>query len=299
MGNEANIDIVDCLEYFKQDDKTDVIGLYIEEVKRGREFLKQAKEITPTKPIVAIYAGGSDATNRAIKSHTGSIAGTVKVYNSAFKKVGIIKTELVEEFIDLLMVLSKDIIPKGKRLGILTNSGGPGAMIANHAEKKGLIVPEFSQTLQEKLKSVTSKTASHSNPLDLTYHRDVNSLYVSIPKVLMKSGEIDILIMYGAFDVYAMREYFNQNETIRNHINFGPEIPDISQLAQTLIAPTIKASRRYSIPMFYINTHSFSGPWAKAMRDCGANVFQLWDRPVRCMAKLCEYREYRSRLSLT
>lgn len=297
VGNEANIDIVDCLEYFKQDDKTDVIGLYIEEVKRGKEFLKLAKIITPTKPIIAIYAGGSEVTNRAIKSHTGSMAGNAKIYNAAFKKAGIIKTELVEEFIDLAMVFAKGIIPKGKRLGILTNSGGPGAMIANHAEKKGLIVPEFSQSLQEKLKSMTSNTASHSNPLDLTFDRNINNLYLSLPKVLMKSGEIDVIIMYGAFDIQAMGEYFLQNERIKKHLDFGPKPPEITQMAQAFITPTIKTSRKYSIPIFYINTNSSTGPWANAMRKCGANVFQLWDRPVRCIAKLCEYGEYLNRLS--
>ena len=297
VGNEANIDIVDCLEYFKQDDKTDVIGLYIEEIKRGKEFLKLAKQISPTKPIFAIYAGGSEVTNRAIKSHTGSMAGNAKIYDTAFKKAGIIKTELVEEFIDLAMVFSKGIIPKGKRLGIITNSGGPGTMIANHAEKKGLIVPEFSQSLQAKLKSMTTNTASHSNPLDLTFDRGVNNLYVTFPKVLMKSGEIDVIIIYGAFDVHAMGEYFLQNENIRNNVDFGADIPEISQMAQAFITPTLKASRRYSIPMFYVNTNSSSGPWAKAMRECGANVFQLWDRPVRCIAKLCEYGEYRNKFS--
>jgi len=297
VGNEANIDIVDCLEYFNQDEKTDVIGLYIEEVKRGREFIKLAKEISPIKPIFAIYTGGSEVTNRAIKSHTGSMAGNAIIYDTAFKKAGIIKTELVEEFIDLAMVFSKGIIPKGKRLGIISNSGGPGTMIANLAEKKGLIVPEFSQSLQEKFKSMTPNTASHSNPLDVTFDRGINNLYVTFPKMLMKSGEIDAIIMYGAFDIYAMGEYFNQNERVKKYFDRGPEPPEINQMAQTLIRPTLKASRKYSIPMFYVTTHSSSGPWAKAMRKCGANVFQLWDRPVRCMAKICEYGEYKKRLS--
>jgi len=297
VGNEANIDIVDCLDYFKQDDKTDVIGLYIEEVKRGKEFLKLAKQISPTKPICAIYVGGSEVTNRAIKSHTGSMAGNAKIYDAAFKKAGIIKTELVEEFLDLLMVFSKGIIPKGKRLGIITNSGGPGAMIANQAEKLGLIVPEFSQSLQEKFKTLTTHTASHSNPLDLTFDRGVNNLYVTFPKVLMKSGEIDAIIIYGAFDVHAMGEYFLQNEIIKKHLDMGPKPPEINQMAQAFINPTIKASRKYSIPIFYVTANSSSGPWAKAMREWGANVFQLWDRPVRCMAKLCEYGQYQNQLS--
>ena len=297
VGNEANIDIVDCLEYFKQDEKTGVIGLYIEEIKRGKEFLNLAKNITPKKPIVAIYAGGSEVTNRAIKSHTGAIGGNGKIYDAALKKAGIIKTELIEEFIDLAMVFSKGIIPKGKRLGIITNSGGPGTMIANLAEKKGLIVPVFSQSLQEKFKSMTPNTASHYNPLDVTFDRGVNNLYVTFPKMLMKSGEIDAIIIYGAFDMYATEKLFDQNERVKKFLERGLEIPEINQMAQMFITPTLKASRKYSIPMFYVTTHSISGPWAKTMREYGANIFQLWDRPVRCIAKLCEYGEYQNRIS--
>jgi len=170
-------------------------------------------------------------------------------------------------------------------------------MIANLAEKKGLIVPEFSQSLQEMFKSMTPNTASHSNPLDVTFDRGINNLYVTFPRMLMKSGEIDAIIMYGAFDIYAMGEYFNQNERVKKYFDRGPEPPEINQMAQTFIRPTLKASRKYSIPMFYVTSHSSSGPWAKAMRECGANIFQFWDRPVRCIAKLCEYGEYQNRMS--
>ena len=75
IGNEDDIDLVDCLDYLKDDPETNVIGLYIEEIKRGNEFIELAKEITPHKPIVAIYAGGTKAATRSIMGHTGSIAG--------------------------------------------------------------------------------------------------------------------------------------------------------------------------------------------------------------------------------
>ena len=88
VGNEANIDIVDCLEYYKDDKNTEVIGLYIEELKRGKKFLELAKEISPKKPIIAIYVGGSKAGNRALQSHTGSMAGNAKIYEAVFKETG-------------------------------------------------------------------------------------------------------------------------------------------------------------------------------------------------------------------
>ena len=297
VGNEANIDVVDCLEYFKDDDTTDVIGLYIEEVKRGKEFFKLAKEITPKKPIITIYIGGSGAANRAVQSHTGSIAGNSRIYDAVFKKSGIIKTELVEEFLDLAVVLSRGIYPKGKRLGIITNSGGPGAMIANHAEKSGLIVPELSESLQGTLKNMTSATASVKNPVDTTFDMDLYNYYVSIPKVLMESGEIDAIIMYGVFGFQEVLFNYLKNERIAKHAEFGKDTNKSDTpkppLEEILIPPLNELAKKYSIPIFYINPQNYSSSWSKKIRNKGAFLFQLWDRPVRCLAKLCEYAEYR------
>ncbi|MHA1763005.1 MAG: CoA-binding protein, partial [Promethearchaeota archaeon] len=290
VGNEADIDIVDCLEYFKDDEQTEVIGLYIEEVKRGKKFLEIARELTVKKPIIAIFGGGSQAGKRAIQSHTGALAGNPKTYSAVFKQVGIIQTGLVEEFLDLALALSRKIIPKGKRLGIVTNSGGPSCMIADHAEKLGLTIPEFSSSLQEKLKTIIPKTGSTKNPLDFTFDMNLYNYYVVIPKLLMKSGEIDAIIMYGVFGFQDVLNKLLKNERIAKHADF-PAIKEKKQppLEKVLIEPLLKASRKYSIPVFLINPQNYSSPWSKKIRETGGILFQLWDRPVRCLAKLCEY----------
>ena len=299
IGNEANIDIIDCLEYFKDDDKTEVIGLYIEEIKRGKEFFELAKEISPKKPIIAIYLGGTKAAERAVRSHTGSIAGNSKIYSAVFKKAGIIKTELVEEFLDIAMVLSKGILPKGRRVGIITNSGGPGAMIANNAEKVGLNILEFSESLQEKLKSMTSHTASVRNPLDSTFDMNLINYYINLPKVVMKSGEVDIIFMYGVFGFHDVLSKYLTNERISNNIDMGEEFSKIKgNLEDILIRPTLKLSKRLSIPIIYINPENYSSPWSKKIKECGGTLFQFWDRPVRSVAKICEYVEYRKKYSI-
>ncbi len=233
IGNEANIDIVDCLEYFRDDEKTEIIGLYIEEIKRGKEFLEIAKEITPCKPIIAIHLGDTKAAERAVKSHTGSIAGNSKIYNAVFKEAGIIKTELVEEFLDIAMVLSKGNYPKGRRIGIITNSGGPGAMIANHAEKMGLFIPEFSEPLQEKLKSMTSHTSSVRNPLDTTFDMNLINYYINLPKAIMKSGEVDLIFMYGVFGFHDVLGKYLNNERIASSIDMGEEFKNIKNLLES------------------------------------------------------------------
>jgi len=296
IGNEANIDIVDCLNYFKDDDKTEIIGLYIEEIKRGKEFLEIAKEITPHKPIIAIHLGDTKAAERAVKSHTGSLAGNSKIYNAVFKEAGIIKTELVEEFLDVAMVLSKGIYPKGRRVGIITNSGGPGAMIANHAEKKSLIIPEFSDSLQEKLKSMTSHTSSVRNPLDTTFDMNLINYYINLPKVVMKSGEIDLIFMYGVFGFHDVLGKYLINERIAKNIDMGEEFKNIKgNLEDLLVKPTLKLSKRLSIPIIYVNPENYSSPWSKKIRESGGILFQFWDRPVRALAKICDYVEFRKK----
>ncbi|MBD3197946.1 MAG: CoA-binding protein [Candidatus Lokiarchaeota archaeon] len=292
LGNEADIDIVDCLEYYKDDDKTKVIGLYIEELKRAKRFLKLAKEITPDKPIVTIYVGGSNAAKRAVKSHTGSLAGNSRIYDAAFKEAGIIKTELVEEYLDIARILTKGILPNGKRIGIITNSGGPGVMIANHAEKSGLKVPILSNELQDRLKEFVIPTASLKNPIDTTFDMNFQNYYINIPKTLMKSGEIDALMVYGAFGFQDVLRNLLENERIAKYEEFPEEVKKDLPIEKFLVEPILKVSKRYSIPIFFINPQNYNSPWSKKIRSTGAILFKYWDNPVRCLTKICEYSEY-------
>ena len=296
LGNEANIDLVDFLEYFKNDDDTEVIGLYIEEIKRGKEFIQEAKEITPKKPILTIYGGGSEAGNRAIRSHTGSIGANMKIFDAMIKETGIIKTDYIEEFLDISSILLTPNFPypKGNRIGIVTHSGGPGALIANNAERKGLIVPEFSEALQTKFKSMLPHTASWSNPIDITFDMNIFNLYINFPKMLMKSGEVDIIIIFGAMGFGDMISAEQKNPRISQYIEVREDMKDrIGEMDKFLIPPTIKNSHKYSVPVIFINPQSYANEWSKKIREHGGIVFQFWDRPVNALAKICDYAEYR------
>ncbi|MHA2391979.1 MAG: CoA-binding protein [Promethearchaeota archaeon] len=298
VGNEANIDLVDFLEYFKDDNETDVIGLYIEEVKRGKQFINLTREISLKKPIIAMYGGGSQAGNRAIRSHTGSIGGDLKIFNAMIKETGIIKTNDIEEFLDISsMLLTPNFsYPKGRRIGIITFAGGPGALIANNAERKGLIVPEFSESLKSKLKSVLPHTASWSNPIDITFDMNIFNLYIHFPKMLMKSGEVDIIIIYGAMGFTSMTSLEQQNEKVSKYIELREDLKErMGEMDAFLIAPAIKDSQKYSVPIIYINPQSYANEWSNKIRERGGIVFQFWDRPVNCLAKICDYSEYRRR----
>jgi acyl-CoA synthetase (NDP forming) len=294
VGNEANIDVVDCLEYFKDDKDTGVIGLYVEELKRGKRFIELAKNITLKKPIIAIYVGGSEAGNRALGSHTGSLAGNTNIYNAVFKETGIIKTDYVQEFLDIALILSRGIIPKGNRLCILTNSGGPGAMAANNAEKKGLSVSELSKSLQTQLMEILPSNASAKNPVDCAFDMNLPYFYVTLPEILMKSGEIDMIIQYGVVGFQDVLDDYLKVDKIAKHANFSHQSAEkMDALAQKLLHPTMSNSEKYSVPILYVNPMSFSSPWSKRLRNNGALLFTLWDRPVNALAKVCEYVKYK------
>ncbi len=299
VGNEANIDVVDCLEYYKDDPETEVIGLYVEEIKRARQFRKLAKEITPNKPIIAIYVGGTQAGNRALKSHTGSLAGNHKLYEALFKEVGIIRTQHVQTFLDVAWFLTSQILPKGNRVGIITNSGGPGAMIASNTERQCLTIPEFSPSLQSSLMELLPKTASAKNPIDVTFDMNLPLYYIELPELLMKSGEIDVIIQYGVFGFKDVLDNFLKIDKIAKNVSFGPQDDSKSDyLVSKLVKPVLESSRKYQIPIIHISPQPYDSPWSLRLRKNGAMLFKLWDRPVNCVAKVVEYSSYLNKIKL-
>ena len=297
IGNERNIDIVDFLEYFKDDPQTDVIGIYLEEVKRGKEFIKLAQEITPKKPIVAIYAGGSDAANRSIMSHTGSIGGNEKIYEAVFKESGVIYTTSVTDFLYYLRTLSyaqtNNVFPKGRRVGIITDSGGSGSIITKMAEKYNLKIPIFSTELQNKISELIPPTGSKSNPVDITFFRNYNDFFVKLPKLLIKSGEIDCLIFDGVFDFQEVFDVMEKSgypveDTIKGSMGL---------FFSMVIQPVQKLVNRKSIPLFYSGPQLYTHPLYKEFLTNDVNIFDFWDQPSKCMAMLINYSEYRRKFS--
>ena len=292
-GNEENIDIVDFLDYLKNDPETGVIGLYIEEIKRGKEFINIVKKITPTKPIVAIYAGGTEAASRSIMGHTGSIAGDDKIFETVFKETGIISTDSIKEFFYYLRTFSQNIFPNGNKLGIITDSGGCGAMMAKAAEKLGLVVPEFSEELKDKLKQYIPPVANINNPLDLTFQFNQYNLYVKIPKTMINSSEIDGIIMYA---VFGFEEVLNVIKTSGGKTYDEFEISN-DMMKGLYLKPIQRLVKKKMVPIFYIGPQGYSNPWIREFINSNIPIFDLWDMPVKCFSVLANYSEYRKKLN--
>ena len=145
VGNEAVLDIVDCMEYLGACPHTKVIALYVEGIRRGRAFIEAARAIVPHKPIVAFYVGGSKAGKAAGFSHTGAMAGPDALYDGMFRQAGIIRARSVVELFDFCWVLGALPIPEGNRVVIQTHSGGPGAAAADACGRAGLRLSTLSE----------------------------------------------------------------------------------------------------------------------------------------------------------
>jgi acetyl-CoA synthetase (ADP-forming) len=196
VGNEANIDIVDCMEYLGACPDTKVIALYIEGIRRGRAFVEAARSIVPKKPIVAFYIGGSETGSRAGHSHTGAMAGPDKLYEGIFRQGGIIRARSMMELFDICSMLGTFPGITGRRVMIQTHSGGPGAEAADACGRAGLELPSLSPETIKRLSSFIPHTGSISNPLDFTFGRNITDYYWEIPKVLLKEKNTDVLLYY-------------------------------------------------------------------------------------------------------
>jgi acyl-CoA synthetase (NDP forming) len=209
VGNEANVNITDCIEYFAEDPETKVVGLYIEGVKReGRQFVQTLRDLAQKKPVIVHYVGGTQAGSRAGMSHTASLGGKTSVYETVFKQAGAIETTTMEELYEYLHAFSLTYPPRGDRIGLITNSGGPAVTFADSCERYGLPVPSFSPTLQKKIKKAVLSTASANNPIDLTFDMNMDLFYREVPRLIWESGEVDALLFYGVFGGNMMERMF-------------------------------------------------------------------------------------------
>lgn len=167
-GNHADISSDDLLQYWEQDPATDVILLYLESFGRPRRFSRIAKRVSALKPIIAVKSGRTQAGSRAASSHTGMLATSETVSAALFKQAGIIRVNTVEELFDTAALLSNQPLPKGRRVAIVTNGGGPGILAADACENQGLSLPEFSEETKSRLKEAVVRDINVRNPMDMT-----------------------------------------------------------------------------------------------------------------------------------
>jgi len=167
FGNMADVSETDLIEDFGEDTETNVILLYLEGLKDGKKFIETARRVAMKKPIIMVKAGKSAAGSKAVSSHTGSLAGSDNAYNAALKQAGVIRANSVQELFDYAMTFSSQPVPKGRKVAIVTNAGGPAVMATDAIEAEGLTPAAISEKGETLLKEFLSPAANVHNPVDI------------------------------------------------------------------------------------------------------------------------------------
>jgi acetyltransferase len=182
IGNKADVNEVDLLRYLRDDPDTKVIIMYLEDITDGHAFIDVAREITlgAGKPILALKAGRSPEGARAAASHTGSMAGSDTAYDAIFMQGGIQRVEGVSELFNFALAFSTQPLPKGSRIAIVTNSGGPGIMATDALIRPGITMAQLSEETKKKLREKLPPTASVNNPVDVIGDADAKRYEAAI-----------------------------------------------------------------------------------------------------------------------
>lgn len=192
VGNKIDIDDDDLIDYFSKDSTTDVIGLYIEAVKNGREFMNSIKRCH--KPVLVVKSGRSKSGARATASHTGSMAGSDKIYSSAIKQAGGIRCRDIVEMFDMARALSGQPSMQGNRVGIISNGGGQGVLLTDACEANGLTIPKLSKKTYKKIDKIIPDLVKPNNPVDLVADAGFYR-YETCTKALLEDPNIDGIIV--------------------------------------------------------------------------------------------------------
>ena len=194
VGNKADVSGNDLIEFWAQDDGTDVILLYLESFGNPSKFVQLARRVSREKPIVAVKSGRTASGARAATSHTGALAGSDAAVDALFHQSGVIRTDTIEELFDTALLLAYQPFPTGRRVAILTNAGGPGIMAADACESAGLELPALSSKTTKALRAFLPAEASVRNPVDMIASAGAES-YQKALSLLVADENVDAVIV--------------------------------------------------------------------------------------------------------
>ena len=194
LGNKMDVNANTMLEYYAKDEETKVILAYLESFSDPLNFTKVASHVSKKKPILMLKSGRTAAGARAATSHTGALAGKDSVISAALEASGVIRVDSVEDLFDSAMGFLKAPLPKGDKVAVLTNAGGPGTLLTDALISLGMRINTLSSETQEKLKEVIPPEASPLNPVDLIASADAER-YAKSLKILLEDDDVDSVII--------------------------------------------------------------------------------------------------------
>jgi acetate---CoA ligase (ADP-forming) len=264
VGNKADVSGNDLLEFWEHDPQTDVILLYLESFGNPQKFSRIARRISRRKPVVALKSGRSPAGARAAASHTGALAASDDFVDALFHQAGVIRTNTITEMFDVAMLLARQPVPRGRRVAILTNAGGPGILAADACQANGLVVATPQECTIAALRSFLPAAASVVNPIDMLASAPPEH-YERALSLLLDDDQIDSVIV----------------------IFIPPLVTDTDAVAQAVAGPTARHPRKTVAGVFM---RSEAAPAALARLPC----YAFPEPAAIALARAAKYGEWRA-----
>lgn len=201
VGNMSDVTTEEIIRYYRDDEATKVIAMYMEGMTNARAFFNTAREVVEKKPMIVLKVGRSDIGAQAAASHTGSLAGSDKVFDGAFEQVGIIRAETIEELVDTSKAFSMAQMPRGNRVAILTEAGGPGVISMDIIGNSNGVarLASFSEETKRRLKELLPPMALVSHPdgyVDMTAGADGPQHAGALEAILRDEG-VDAVLLFS------------------------------------------------------------------------------------------------------
>lgn len=194
LGNQADVSETDVIDFLADDPATRVIAVYVEGINNGRRFMEVARRVTRRKPVVLLKAGRTRAGEFAVSSHTGAMAGSLDAYRAALRQCGVIQASSMGELFDVALALAFQPPPAGERVFVLSNSGGPAALTADHLSELGVALPALSPQVEASLREGLDPAVQFGNPIDMLGGAGPDEYEFALP-VLLSDPAFDTLLV--------------------------------------------------------------------------------------------------------
>lgn len=202
IGNAADVGFAEILGYLRDDSKTRAIAVYVEGVEDGREFFESLKAAAQAKPTVILKGGRSEAGARATQSHTGSLAGSSSIFNGMMQQAGCVTAPTLDSLLEICKIFDYQPLPKGRNIGIISNTGGAGVLSTDAASSLGLRITQFKPGTTHELRQVLSPLASIDNPVDVVASGGRREYRIAT-ELLLNDENVDMLLVVCAVPTFA------------------------------------------------------------------------------------------------
>lgn len=285
VGNEADVQFHEYLDYYAADPQTRVIVGYVEGLKQGRLFLQSAASLCLEKPLVIYLSGRTAVGQQSARSHTGALSGSYALAKDVMRQAGVLLVERADEILPVantLAATSGQLPLKGKRVAILADGGGHATIAADALQQLGLSIPRLGDATRKRLRELLPPSAAISNPVDVAGGTDNHpQLFADCAEVMLADGGIDILLIVGLFGGYALR--------------FSESLAADEKTCAERLAPL---PGRFRKPLLLQSLYRPLQPEPlRALDGSDIPLFSSIDEAARCLAAVADYDAAKKRLS--